>query len=135
MPSSLVWFNGYLKWWLAHLSWSLHPPSGVIIQPYLHLHELSLLLPSFSFNCSCLSLLLLNFCSAVSILMCFGSVLWLPCCSIFFISSLYVRFNSFLFHFVRCFCFPFHFNRFNLTIIGTSIWVCVLVLVLVSSCS
>ena len=39
---------GYLKWRLAHSSWSHHPLSGVIIQPFLHLHELSLLLPSFS---------------------------------------------------------------------------------------
>jgi len=37
----------------AHSSRSIHPSSGVIIQPCLHLHEHSLLLPSFSFNCSC----------------------------------------------------------------------------------
>ena len=111
MPSSLVlswWFHGYLKWRLAHSSRSLHPSSGVIIQPYIHLHELSPLLPSFSFVihvwslCSCVLVRLFSFSSS-----CSSSSLFLVWCLL--ISSTSIQFSCLLFHFVRFIVVPIQF--------------------------
>ena len=134
MPSSLVlswWFHGYLKCRLAHLSWSLYPPSGVIIQPFLHLHELSLLLPSFSLFDHVLACLFWNSVRYFQLLFSFASVLMFLCCSSSFLLQFksFVRWNLVFVLFNRCLCLFFQFNRFNLTIIGTSKWVWVLVLV------
>ena len=126
VPSSLVlswWFNGYLKWRLAHLSWSLHPPSGVFIQPFLHLHELSLLLPSFSLIVHVLACFFWNSVRYFQLLFSFASVLMFLCCSSSFLLQFksFVRCNLVFVLFNRCLCLFFQFNRFNFTIIGTSI--------------
>ena len=54
--------HGFLKWRLAHSSRSIHTSSGVIIQPFFHLHEHSLLLPFFFFNLFLLPWVLSCFC-------------------------------------------------------------------------
>ena len=135
MPSSLVlswWFHGYLKWRLAHSSRSIHPSSGVIIQPYIHLHELSPLLPFFSFVVHVLSLCSWVFGSAFSFSNSFSSS---SLCLVRYIlfSSNPFQFSCLLFHFVRFILVLIQFYSvlliftsfcwFNLTIWGTSIWV------------
>ena len=87
----------------AHSSRSNHPSSGVIIQPYIHLHE-QLFSPSFLlFQLFMFKLVTLKFC-LVFLSLCFG-------CSYFpaiIFSSLpfnFILFGSicFLSNFVRCF--------------------------------
>ena len=134
-PSSLVsswWFHGYLKWRLAHSSTSIHPSSGVIIQPYIHLHDLSPFLPLFSFVVHVLSLCSCVFGTTFSFSSnCSSPSLCLVWCILF--SSTLIQFSCLLIHFVRFIIVLIQFYSvlliftsfcwFNLTIWGTSIWV------------